>query len=133
MTMPDPSRYRFNIIRQRGDPKKAVLQSGHTVEKLEHVFIKSPENAFISLRCADYHNEHFVYIDPLYNADGAVGKGHWFAMCTCGSPAVIVGPSGARSHEQGIRENMLVCMAYTTTLLEFGTGFHSGQDQRAWR
>ena len=126
--------YRFNVIHHRGDPTRATLQSGHTVTKLDQVYIKSPfDNTWLSLKCADYHGEHFVYIDPLYNIDGPEGEHHWFAMCTCGGPAVIIGPGVAgMTHEAGVGLNMLVCLHFMNTLAKYGTGFHQGQSRQQW-
>jgi hypothetical protein len=88
---------RFNIVKHRGDPKEAQLESGHTVRRQEMVFV--PQAANLSLprwiKCTPYDN-HFVYLDPVNE------YGHWFAMCTCGSPAVIV-------------NNMLVCYIHANT------------------
>lgn len=129
----------FNIVRFRGDPKKATTLSGHTVEKKERVIIPSPfDGSMITLKCADYHNEHFVYIDPMFDQELPKGetKRYWFAMCTCGSPAVIIGPSQAAFHEGHVlgedKENMLVCQYYMMSLLEFGFGIHVGQEKREW-
>lgn len=125
----------FNIIKSRGDPKVAVTLSGHTVTKQNEVYCKSPfdTESWVSIKCADYHNEHFIYVDPVYNMDSDKGgKGHWFAMCTCGSPAVIVGMREGEVHETGLEENLLVCYHYTATLLQYGHGWHQGQDKRVW-
>lgn len=130
----------YNIITFRGDPTKATTLSGHQVEKKDRVIIPSPfDGTMITLRCADYHNEHFVYIDPLFEKELPKGekKRYWFAMCTCGSPAVIISPSQAAVHEGHVigedKENMLVCQIYMQTLLENGFGYHIGQDKREWR
>jgi len=88
----DPSQISFSVIKQRGDPKHAMTMEGHRVEKQEFVFVENPLNPdpeamksdIIPVRCMDYHNEHFVYLDPVNK------KGRWFAWCTCGSPAVII-------------------------------------------
>jgi hypothetical protein len=123
--------FRFNIIKHRGDPQTAETLSGHTVKKESHVYLKSPyDNKVISLRCADYHGEHFVYINPMYEKDGSDGLGQWFAMCTCGSPAVIIGPMAAQSHDEGLWENMLVCYAFAMTQASHGHGWHQGQEPR---
>ena len=96
-----PGLQHFSIIRHRGRPNKATTLKGREVTRSEKVFIA--EMGW--LRCAPY-DDHFVYLNPDTN------KGTWFAMCTCGSPAVIVGaslvgePGGPR---------MLVCMEHAQT------------------
>lgn len=103
----------FSIIKQRGDPKTATTLDGHVVHKEEKVFV--PEwNRWVA--CADYHGEHFVYLDPSDK------PGRWFAMCTCGSPAVIVGKDVYKG-EQG----MLVCHFHAAQ------GYHQTSDGRTWR
>ncbi len=136
----------FNIIAHRGDPKIATTLSGHHVTKKERVVIPSPfDNTMISLLIADYHEEHFVYIDPLFEEDLEEGDRRrvWFAMCTCGAPAGIISPSDASIHNEismvdrfmgkGVNENLLVCQHYFQTLLMNGYGYHVGQDDKQWR
>jgi len=130
----------FNIITSRGDPEHATTLSGHHVEKLERVVIPSPfaSGNFITLKCADYHMEHFVYIDPMFDKTlpESETKSYWFAMCTCGSPAVIISGVEAARHE-GVAPNpaiewMLVCQFYQTSLIQGGHGYHLNQDKRKW-
>lgn len=132
--------YRFNIVRFR-DPTKATLSTGETVHKADRVFFKVPSDSEMSglqsgdwtyLKCADYHTEHFLYIDPLYLKDEAHGKGHWFAMCTCGSPAVIVGPEDAALEDSSCPERLLVCYLYHLTLTQTGHGRHATTGERPW-
>lgn len=138
--------HNYNIIAHRGDPKVATTLSGHHVTKKERVIIPSPfDETMISLLIADYHDEHFVYIDPLFEKDleKEDKRRVWFAMCTCGSPAGIISPSDANVHNdvsmfdrfmgKGINENLLVCQHYFQTLLMDGYGYHVGQDDRQWR
>jgi hypothetical protein len=92
-------KYQFNIIRHRGDPQTAETLSGHTVRRQEKVFVREAIETFQSngvILCAPY-DDHFVYLDPVNE------QGHWFAMCTCGSPAVVV------------NGNTLVCYIHTNT------------------
>lgn len=139
--------YKFNIIRQRASPTEIILQSGHKVIKQEYVYFQMPNadgsgaGEWRTTKCADYHGEHFVYIDPLYNdppfkADPnkqQTGRGHFFAMCTCGSPAVIVGPNEAAFEESEAVEQLLVCYVYHLTLKEKGVGQHADQTgRRRW-
>jgi hypothetical protein len=136
-----------NVIRQRGGPTEVTLSSGHKVEKQEYVFFLMP-NAEASgpgdwrmVKCAEYHGAHFVYLDPLYiEASKPVdpnksdtGRGHWFAMCTCGSPAVIVGPVEASKEDTNCKEQLLVCVYYHNTLVIEGWGKHADEEgRRRW-
>lgn len=137
----------FNLIRQRSSPTKITLKSGHEVERQDYVYFQTPSpdasgpGEWIKIRCADYHGEHFVYLDPLYNlvpskADPnkqITGRGHWFAMCSCGSPAVAVGPIEASLEESDCNEQLLVCYIYHSTLKDFGWGRHADQaGSRRW-
>jgi hypothetical protein len=136
--------FRFNVIRQRASPTEVILASGHKVEKLDRVYFRPP-NADASgpgnwtmVKCADYHGEHFVYMDPVYDLPAAridpsqatTGRGHWFAMCTCGSPAVIVGPTEAAKEDSECPEQLLVCFVYHASLVQDGWGKHADQEGR---
>lgn len=132
--------YDFNIIKFR-DPKQATLASGDVVHRADRVYFKVPEDAemsgliggdWITLKCADYHTEHFLYINPLYLRDRTKGKGCWFAMCTCGSPAVIVGPGDAAMEDSSCPERLLVCYLYHLTLTQTGHGRHATTGERPW-
>lgn len=133
--------FKFNIIRQRASPTEIILDSGHKVEKQEFVYFQMPNDDssgpgdWRMIKCADYSGEHFVYLDPLYLADPKkvdpskeqTGRGHWFALCSCGSPAVIVGPAEAAFEESNAVEQLLVCYIYHKTLRENGFGTHADQ------
>lgn len=141
----------YNIIKNRGDPTTATTLTGHRVEKKDFVILPNPMDSAgyasqpMMLRCADYHNEHFVYIDPLFEVDlpKSEKRNFWFAMCTCGAPAGIISPSDANIHNdvslvgrltgKGTNESLLVCQHYYQMVLMHGHGFHVGQDPRPWR
>jgi len=138
----------YNIIKQRGSPTEAITLTGHHVTKKDEVLIPSPfdNTQMMFVRCADYHMEHFVYVDPNFEKElpEDEDKQYWFAMCTCGSPAVIIGGEDVSIHEGhnwlqdilsnmgGPPPNMLVCQAYMTTLKMHGHGYHQGQGKRKW-
>ena len=136
----------FNVIAHRGDPKIATTISGHHVTKKERVVMPSPfDGTMITLLMADYHEEHFLYIDPLFekDLDEKDPRRVWFAMCTCGFPAGIISPADANIHNEvslvdrfmgkGVNENLLVCQHYFETLRREGHGYHVGQDKTEWR
>ena len=122
----DMTTARLNLIKHRGDPKNAVLESGHKVEKQEYIYFTVPSDGnrpaqAEAVKCAEYHGEHFIYADPLYEEQGDTGRGRWFAMCTCGSPAVLL--TGAQVKEMGISEDgkqLAVCYFYTSELVNKG-------------
>lgn len=95
---------RFTIIRHRGQQNKATLPDGTEVERQDKLFV--PEWGRL-IPCADY-SEHFIYAMPpkIKNAPSYA--------CSCGSPAVIVGPSGyvLDTSAQGL---MFVCLIHATT------------------
>ncbi len=136
-----------NVIRQRGSPTEAILDSGHKIEKQEYVYFRMPNDDASApgdwrmVKCSDYHGEHFIYLDPLYNLPARpvdpnkaeTGVGHWFAMCSCGSPAVIVGPVEAAKEDSDCPEQLLVCVFYHNTLVDDGFGTHADQiGRRRW-
>ncbi len=103
----DASEIRFSIIKQRGSPVEATTMDGHKVFKQDHIVCQNPLNPdpermkkdLIMVRCIDYHDEHFVYMDPVNKIGG------WFAWCTCGSPAVITYGMSAYS---GMTDSMVL-------------------------
>lgn len=132
--------YSFNIISDRNSPTEAVLTSGQRVEKQDFVYFNLPGEIgklkagdWVSIKCADYHDEHFLYIDPVYLKEGKEGVGHWFAMCTCGSPAVIIDVHSTKEHDAQEDRNLLVCYHYMLTKTNYGHGWHVGQDGRKWQ
>ncbi len=113
---------KYNLVSRRGDPKEAKLQSGHTVHKSEYLYFTEPDDGAkpehpIAVEAAEYHGEHFLYVDPLYEGHGPESIGRWFAMCTCGSHAVIIDASDAdrlRISHKG--KSIAVCWFYTDEL-----------------
>ena len=77
----------IKTIHHLGDVTKAEIAYGkkrYNIERQEKVFVVDPNMHTAEwVTCAPYDN-HFVYLLPP-NIEG------WFAMCTCGGPAVIVG------------------------------------------
>ncbi|MCK5548801.1 MAG: hypothetical protein KAI64_07280 [Thermoplasmata archaeon] len=139
----------FNIIKKRGSPTEATTAAGDKVKKEPFLIVPSPHNpdTLVTIQCADYHEEHFVYLDPLFFIDLKPDDPRkiWWAMCTCGSPAVVVGGTTAAKHEghnwihevlnrDGHNvENILVCEHYMARLDTQGHGWHQGQEGRQWR
>jgi hypothetical protein len=105
--MSEEQKYSFAIIHHRGSPTKATTLDGHKVERLEEIFI--PEwGAFI--KCAPYL-EHFIYEDP----ESKIRIGRWVHMCTCGSPAVIVGFDAYKRDASKGTGSFLVCKLHADT------------------
>jgi len=109
VTKIDPSKISFSVIKQRGTPNEAVTMDGHKVYRQDSVLVENPlnpdpearKNDIIEVKCIDYHDEHFVYLDPVNKPN------RWFAWCTCGSPAVIV--YGNTAYKGMTNEMFLVC------------------------
>ena len=89
----------FSIIKHYNDPDEAITVDGYRVRREDKVFIKEL-NGFVP--CTPYDN-HFVYLDPS-NA-----YGRWFAACTCGAPAILIGSKGY-AHLGSAEGMMLACM-----------------------
>lgn len=112
----------FSIIKRRGSPTKARTQDGYEVEKQDWVVTENPfdpsegKKQIIKVECMDYHDEHFVYLDPNTKAIG-----RWFAWCTCGSPAAIFEPGAYDT-----KNPVLACYFHA----QFGR--HVTGDGKAW-
>lgn len=102
----------FAVIRVRNTPNEATLSDGSKI-------YRNPENKFFiaslgrPVKAMDYDN-HFIALDPTNE------KGRWFAMCSCGSPAVIVGynvykegASAGNSEDGMMPGEMLVCYMHS--------------------
>ena len=103
----------FSQIRVRNTPDEATLSDGSKI-------YKNKENKFWikdlgrPVKAIDYDNQ-FIALDPSNKV------GRWFAMCSCGSPAVIVGhqaykhgASAGNSDDDMVAGEMLVCYWHTT-------------------
>ena len=95
-----------SIIKHKGDPNTATTLDGFKVERTDKFFI--PEMA-IFMVCAPYDN-HFVYEDPSGKPD------RWWAMCTCGGPAVYVGANAYKHLAEATKSGYLVvCYTHIST------------------
>jgi len=104
----------FAIIRKR-DANSATTVDGHKVTRLEEIFV--PEwGTFV--KCAPY-DDHFIYEDP----ESLTKLGRWAHMCTCGSPAIIVGFKQYSQDASKYSGGLFVCKHFTDTSLE-GHGVH---------
>jgi|YelNatPaOPRAMG01_1025707.scaffolds.fasta_scaffold232255_1 hypothetical protein len=109
----DPRKIRFSIIKHFNSPNSAVTLDGYTVRRQNKIFIRELGRSVV---CAPYDN-HFIYLDPVFNQKG----GRWFAMCTCGSPAVIAGYNAYKkdasptSGDDILPGEMLVCYFHSNT------------------
>ena len=104
----------FNIIHHYLSPNSAITVDGKTVRREEKIWMEEFDDAeqVINGRfvmCAPY-SDHFIYKDPMWK----MIKGRWSTMCTCGSPAIIVGYNpyadlSSPSTKGTIKGEMLVC------------------------
>lgn len=100
-------KYTFSIIHHRGSPNEATTLDGYKVYRQEEIFI--PEwGKFV--KCAPY-DDHFIYEDP--QSERIIGR--WAHMCTCGSPAVIVGYNAYKNDASKYSGGLLVCKAHADT------------------
>lgn len=101
----------FNIIKHHGTPKAAVLQGGERVHMQEKIYApelvqdRRVQDGFF--KCTDYGN-HFIYKAP----QSYIGPKY---RCTCGSMAVLTGPSGY-SFGSSQTKLMFVCQTHSMFL-----------------
>lgn len=103
--MTDKAVHSFNIIKVR-NPTSVTLANGMTFHKQEDQKFWIPEESGF-IHAAPYDN-HFIFQIP----DSPKTKGMSGFMCSCGSPAVIVG-SRPYAHLGSPEGKMLVCMFHT--------------------
>ena len=111
----DKAVHSFSIIKRYLSPNSAVTGEGHTVKREIKIWLDDPSGWGRFVGCTPYDN-HFIYLDPEY-LKGTIGKSA--TMCTCGSPAVIVGYNVYRQQSSPNMDStnpgeMLVCMIHTT-------------------
>jgi hypothetical protein len=110
----NPHEMQFSIIKHFNSPNSATTLDGYKVRREEKIFVKQLGRYVV---CAPYDN-HFIYLDPAFEKV----KGRWFAMCTCGSPAVIAGYNAYKkdaSPTSGsgiIPGEMLLCYLHSNTM-----------------
>lgn len=102
----------FAQIRVRNTPNEATLSDGSKIyrNKEGKIWIESIGRP---VKTVDYDN-HFVALDPSKK------RGRWFALCSCGSPAVIAGynaykhgASAGNSEDGMVAGEMLVCYLHS--------------------
>lgn len=103
-------KFSFSIIKHKGDLDHAETADGYKVHRQEKIFFK--EHGYV--KCAPYDN-HFIYDDPMANK--IIGR--WTPMCSCGSPAGIIGYNAYKSDaspttrkESSVPGELLVCLAH---------------------
>lgn len=112
--MTDQKPKHFNIIRYAGERDTAVTSDGITVHRQKKVWLEDKENSRW-VACAP-DDDHFVFIDPLWTKI----PGRWFAYCSCGSPAILVGSNqykqfGSPAKDSTQKGEMLICKNYMDT------------------
>ena len=98
-------KFSFAVIKHHGTPNQAETLDGYKIYRKDRLFLSSfaqdyPEGVM----CAPYDN-HFVYIDP------SPKSGRWSPMCTCGSPAAVVGYD-AYKKDASAQGALVVCMSH---------------------
>ena len=106
--MNNTEKFTFAIIKHRGDLNHAETADGYKVHRQKKIWF--PGHGYVM--CAPMDN-HFIYDDPM------AGKiiGRWTPMCTCGSPAGIVGYNAYKDNatptnrkESSVAGEMLICL-----------------------
>lgn len=119
----------FGIIHHYNSPNSAVTVDGKEVHREEKIWYAEYDDEGYPINgrfiaCAP-DNSHFVYIDPMWKK--IVGR--WFALCSCGSVAVIVGYNAYRqesspSVEGTNKGELLICKWF------LDNGVHQFSDKR---
>lgn len=108
------SKPKFEIVRHAGQVDVGMTVDGIPVHRQDKIWVEEGEKSrFIACPSDDMH---FIFIDP--NWKKIVGR--WFAYCTCGSIAVIVGSLAYKEYsspsmEGTIKGEMLICYEYAQT------------------
>jgi len=106
-----------NVIKIVGDLDRATTADGKIVHRVKEIFF--PEYASYPVLCAPY-SVHFIFDDPT------TGVGHWTPMCSCGSPAVIIGANDyAKLMSPTNTGDLIVCFAHMMTFESSGHGRHA--------
>lgn len=113
----DNAVHSFSIIKRYLSPQSAETGEGHLVRREERIWLSDPSGLNDRFVACPPMDNHFIYKDPEFDK-GTVGK--CATMCTCGSPAVIVGYNVYR--QQGspalggtVPGEMLVCLIHAQT------------------
>ena len=110
----------FSTIKHYNSPNRATTVDGDVIEREDKVWLGTFRR-FVA--CAPYDN-HFIYLDPSKK------QGRWNPMCTCGSPAVVVGADvykdlASPSKDGTVPGELAVCYVHMLTKLNTGNGKHS--------
>lgn len=84
--MTDLGKFQFAVIKSRGSLDECETADGFIVHRADKLFVEEADGSGRFIFCAP-DDDHFIFIDPMWRR--IVGR--WFAMCSCGSPAVITG------------------------------------------
>lgn len=111
----------FNLVRLRGTPRWAEFETKNGILRItrpnsDKVYVKG-EGFDRYVKCIDYDNHFVALVDNFEKYHGA-----WFAYCSCGAPAVVLGynaykhGASASSGEGIVPGEMLACYAH----IQFG-------------
>jgi len=93
----------MNIIKHLNSPNEAITHSGKRVVRQNKLWFNELRR-FVN--CAPYDN-HFCYDNP----DNS--KAQWTPMCTCGSPAGIVGYNAYKTDSSpSDNGELVVCLSH---------------------
>lgn len=114
--MTDYKPTKFHIIRYAGQRDEATTSDGIKVYRKDKVWVADMERGTGRFIACAPDDTNFIFVDP--NWTKVVGR--WFAYCSCGSPAVIVGSNaykqyGSYSTEGTIKGELLICKEFLET------------------
>lgn len=100
-----------------GDLNKAKTADGIEVYRQPSIYF--PSYSIYPIVCCPY-SVHFIFDDP------STKQGHYTPMCTCGSPAGIVGTNVyTKLFEPTLTGELIVCLTHMNTFLATGHGCHA--------
>jgi len=117
--MTDYQKPRFSVIRYAGQRNEAITSDGIKVYRQEKLWVQDEEGRSGRFVAVTPDDDHFIFIDPNW----LKVPGRWFAYCSCGGIAVIVGSNvyktqGSPSTVGTRKGEMLICKQYADM------GFH---------
>jgi len=87
------SNFSFAVIKSRGDLNTCTTADGNKVHRQNMVWIEEVDGSNGRFVACAPDDTHFVFIDPVWKKK----IGRWFALCSCGSPAVVTGYNAYKS------------------------------------
>lgn len=100
----------FSVVRNIGNPKVCYVQNPYnketeyTVQYQEKVWFDN----YGMVECIN-DGAHFTFLDPVKISPLDPLTQRWFALCSCGAPAVLVGHNPLKSKTSEMGHYWLAC------------------------